>query len=174
MAAAAVLLALGVALRGIAGPVPNGHFASIAAIGMAADNMWRWHTALPIVGYFDQLAGQPHLLHAPPDRAVLGRRAAGQGVRLFGLGAAAAALLYVTLTPFLLYRIGRELWGPIEGGLAAIAYVALPITIVYANYHDLEQPYIFGCVVATWGYVRSSTPGATATRWSARWDSSSR
>lgn len=154
MAAAAVLLALGVALRGIAGPVPNGHFASIAAIGMAADNMWRWQTLLPIVGYFDHLPASPaYYMHHPIalfwDVALLGK--------VFGFSdwvLRLPAVVYVTLTPFLLYRIGRELWGPIEGGLAAIAYVALPITIVYANYHDLEQPYIFGCVVASWGYVR--------------------
>ena len=154
MAAAAVLLALGVALRGIAGPVPNGHFASIAAIGMAADNMWRWQTVLPIVGYFDHLPVNPtYYMHHPIalfwDVALLGK--------VFGFSdwvLRLPAVVYVTLTPFLLYRIGRELWGPIEGGLAAIAYVALPITIVYANYHDLEQPYIFGCVVASWGYVR--------------------
>ena len=154
LAAAAVLLALGVALRGIAGPVPNGHFASIAAIGMAADNMWRWHTVLPIVGYFDHLPVNPtYYMHHPIalfwDVALLGK--------VFGFSdwvLRLPAVVYVTLTPFLLYRIGRELWGPIEGGLAAIAYVALPITIVYANYHDLEQPYIFGCVVASWGYVR--------------------
>jgi hypothetical protein len=154
LAAAAVLLALGVALRGIGGPVPNGHFASIAAIGMAADNMWRWQTVLPIVGYAEHLSGNPgYYMHHPIalfwDIALLGK--------VFGFSdwvLRVPAVLYVTLTPFFLYRIGRALWGPIEGGLTALAYVALPITIVYANYHDLEQPYIFGCVVATWGYLR--------------------
>ena len=57
-------------------------------------------------------------------------------------------------TTSFLSRIGRQLWGPIEGGLAALAYVALPITLGYANFNDLEQPVMFGCVVATWGYVR--------------------
>lgn len=154
LAAAAVVLAAGVALRGIAGPVPNGHFASIAAIGMAADNMWRWRTALPIVGYLDHLPANPnYYMHHPIalfwDVAVLGK--------VFGFHdwvLRLPPLLYVTLTPVFLYRIGRAIWGPLEGGLTALAYVALPITIVYANYHDLEQPYIFGCVVAAWGYVR--------------------
>jgi len=154
LAAMAVLLALGVALRGIAGPVPNGHFASITAIGMAGDNMWRWHKILPIIGYFDRLPGAPnYYMHHPLalfwDVALLGK--------VFGFHdwvLRVPPLLYVTLTPFFLYRIGRDLWGPLEGGLTALAYVALPITIVYANYHDLEQPYIFGVVVASWGYVR--------------------
>jgi hypothetical protein len=152
LAALSVLLAFGVALRGIAGPVPNGHFASIAAIGMAADNMWRWHTVLPIVGYADHMSTGTYMHHPLGlfwDIALLGK--------VFGFHEwvlRLPAVFYVTLTPFFLYRIGREVWGPIEGGLTALAYVALPITIVYANYHDLEQPYIFGCVVATWGYVR--------------------
>jgi len=154
LAAAAVLLALGVSLRGIAGPVPNGHFASITAIGMAADNMWRWHTVLPIIGYVDHLPGAPaYYMHHPLglfwDMALLGK--------VFGFSdwvLRIPPVFYMALTPLFIYRIGRAVWGPLEGGLAALAYVALPITIVYANYHDLEQPYIFGCVVATWGYVR--------------------
>jgi hypothetical protein len=154
LAALAVLLALGVALRGIAGPFPNGHFASSAAIGMAADNMWRWHTMLPMVGYVDHLQAAPSFyMHHPLalfwDVALLGK--------VFGFHdwvLRVPPLFYVTLTPLFLYRIGREVWGPLEGGLTALAYVALPITIVYANYHDLEQPYIFGVVVATWGYIR--------------------
>src|SRR5436190_6499196 len=154
LAAAAVLLAAGVALRGIAGPVPNGHFASITAIGMAADNMWRWHTPLPIIGYTDHLPGAPaYYMHHPLglfwDMALLGK--------VFGFSdwvLRLPPLFYMALTPLFIYRLGRELWGPLEGGLAALAHVALPITVVYANYHDLEQPYIFGCVVASWGYVR--------------------
>jgi hypothetical protein len=154
LAAAAVLLALGVALRGFAGPVPNGHFASITAIGMAGDNMWRWHTILPIIGYLDRLpSGPSYYMHHPLglfwDIALLGK--------VFGFHdwvLRVPPLFYVTLTPFFIYRIGRDVWGPLPGGLAALAYVALPITIVYANYHDLEQPYIFGVVVASWGYVR--------------------
>jgi len=154
LAAVAVLLAFGVALRGIAGPVPNGHFASAAAIGMAGDNMWRWHTILPVVGYADHLLGAPgYYMHHPLglfwDMAILGK--------VFGFHdwvLRVPPLVYVTLTPFFLYRIGCAVWGPLEGGLTALAYVALPITIVYANYHDLEQPYIFGVVVASWGYLR--------------------
>src|SRR5690349_18754804 len=78
LAAVAVLLALGVGLRGNAGPVPNGHFASISAIGMAADNMWRWHTIFPIIGYVDRLPGAPsYYMHHPPalfwDIALLGK-----------------------------------------------------------------------------------------------------
>src|SRR5262249_17222258 len=50
----AVALAIGVGCHGIAGLFPNGHFASTAAIGMTAQNMWHWKTALPIVGYVER------------------------------------------------------------------------------------------------------------------------
>ena len=54
----------------------------------------------------------------------------------------------------LLWRIGRTLWGEIPGAITAAAFVTLPMTLGYANYHDLEQPVIFGCVLATWAYLR--------------------
>src|ERR1700690_2394460 len=122
-AAGAILLALGVALRGIAGPVPNGHFASSVAIGMGADNMWRWHILLPLIGYHAHFAGTASAyMHHPLgvfwDMALLGK--------LFGFSDWVVRLppvLYVTATPYFLWRIGREIWGPIEGGLCALAYV---------------------------------------------------
>jgi hypothetical protein len=154
LAAVAILIALGVGLHGIAGLVPAGHFASDAAIGMCGDNMWRWGTALPVVGYQEHPpAAEGSYMHHPLGVfwvvALLGR--------VFGFHdwiLRIPAVAYVALTPWFLYRIGRELWGPIEGGLAALAFVALPITLGYANYHDLEQPVMFGCLVATWGYLR--------------------
>ena len=150
-----MLLALGVALRGIAGPVPNGHFASIAAIGMAADNMWRWHTVLPIVGYFEQLPTS-----TPPTTCTTPSRCSGTS-RCWARCSAfrdwvlrLPAVVYVIADPVPALSHRARAVGPDRGRPGAIAYVALPITIVYANYHDLEQPYIFGCVVASWGYVR--------------------
>ncbi len=59
-------------------------------------------------------------------------------------------LVYVTVTTLLLFKLGRAIWGAVAGGITALAYVALPITLGYANYHDLEQPVIFGFVLATW------------------------
>ncbi|HSY40605.1 MAG TPA: hypothetical protein VLA79_13785, partial [Polyangia bacterium] len=63
-------------------------------------------------------------------------------------------LFYVTVTTALLYKLARALWGGLCAGLCALAYVALPITLGYANYHDLEQPVMFGIVLASWGYLR--------------------
>src|SRR5689334_10223016 len=65
LAAAAVLIAFGAWVRGFASPFPNGHFASNAAIGMCADNMWRWKTLLPVVGYVERPPGLHYYMHHP-------------------------------------------------------------------------------------------------------------
>jgi hypothetical protein len=154
LAAAAVLIAFVSGTIGINGVFPNGHFASTAAIGIAAENMWRWHTLLPVPQFLDSApVASQYYMHHPLGVfwtvALLGK--------VFGFSnwvLRLPAVIYVTATPFFLYRIGRELWGDVEGGLTALAYVSLPITLGYTNYHDLEQPVMFGTVVATWGYLR--------------------
>ncbi|HVV17134.1 MAG TPA: glycosyltransferase family 39 protein [Polyangia bacterium] len=154
MAWLAVAIAFVVAFVGMGGPFPDGHYASTSVIGTAAYNMHRWDTWLPVEVYLDQ---QP-----PPSTYYMHHPLGMFWViaflcRVFGLHdwvLRLPPLCYVTLTTWLLAKIGRELWGEIAGGLSALAYVALPITLGYANYHDLEQPVMFGTVLATWGYLR--------------------
>src|SRR6266496_364487 len=150
----AVGIAFAVAVIGIGGPFPEGHYASSAAIGTGASNMWRWHTIYPIAKLVDHAgANSDYYMHHPLGVfwivALLGKLLTFSNwvLRL-------PPLIYVTATTWLLWRLGREMWGAIPGGLTALAYVALPITLGYANYHDLEQPVMFGCVLSTWGYVR--------------------
>ena len=150
----AVGLAFAVAVVGIGGPFPEGHYASSAAIGTGASNMWHWHILYPVAKLLDHAPStSDYYMHHPLGVfwtvAVLGK-VLGFGNWVLRL----PPLVYVTATTWLLWRIGREIWGAIPGGLTALAYVALPITLGYANYHDLEQPVMFGCVLATWGYVR--------------------
>jgi 4-amino-4-deoxy-L-arabinose transferase-like glycosyltransferase len=150
----AVGIAFAVAVVGIGGPFPEGHYASSAAIGTGAANMWRWHTIYPVTKWIDHAPmNSDYYMHHPLGVfwtvALLGKLLTFSNwvLRL-------PPLIYVTATTWLLWRLARELWGAIPGGLAALAYVALPITLGYANYHDLEQPVMFGCVLSTWGYVR--------------------
>jgi hypothetical protein len=152
LGALAVAIAIGVGCHGIAGLFPNGHFASTAAIGMAGQNMWQWKTALPIVGYFEH-GPFSYYMHHPLGvfwvAALLGK--------LLGFSdwvLRLPAVIYVASTTAFIYLIGRDLWSRIDGGLAALGFVALPITLGYANYIDLEQPVMLGCVVSTWGYLR--------------------
>ncbi len=150
----AVAIAFGVSFLGIGGPFPDGHYASTSVIGTAAYNMHHWNTWLPVEVYTD---------HRPPPSSYYMHHPLGVFwviaflTRVFGLHdwvLRLPPLVYVTATTWLLAKLGRELWGDVAGGLAALAYVALPITLGYANYHDLEQPVMFGTVLATWAYVR--------------------
>jgi hypothetical protein len=151
---AAIVLAAATGLYGIDGPFPDGHFSANAAIGVFADSMLRWNTAYPVIGYLDHAPASGNFyLHHPLGifwvTAVL--------ERIFGFHnwvLRLPAVVYVSATPYFIWRIGRELWGPLEGGLSALGFVALPITLGYASFHDLEQPLMLGCVLATWGYLR--------------------
>jgi hypothetical protein len=148
----AVLLTFAVAVCGLFGPIPEGHYASSGAIGMAAQNMWRWHTTLPLIGYASH-PGTNYYMHHPLGVfwviAALGKVLGFNDIVL-----RLPTIVYATGTTFLTYRLGRDLWGAVAGGIAALAFVALPITLGFANYHDLEQPVMFGCLVSTWAYVR--------------------
>src|SRR5580698_10610329 len=154
LGALAVLIAFAVSVCGIGGPFPDGHYASTSVIGTAAYNSFRWGTLLPVEAYIDHPpVTSMYYMHHPLGMFwvvdVLGK--------IFGLHnwvLRLPPLVYVTATTFLLFKIGRALWGAVAGGLTALAYVALPITLGYANYHDLEQPVIFGVILASWGYLR--------------------
>src|SRR5450755_1338922 len=136
----AVLLAALTGLRGINGIFPDGHFSSNAAIGVFAENMLRWRTPYPVMGYLEHAPSSGnYYMHHP--LGILWTTALLE--RIFGFHnwvLRLPAVVYVTATPYFIWRIARELWGAIEGGLSALAFVALPIALGYANYHDLEQP----------------------------------
>ena len=152
--AIAVLTGFLVSARGIGGLFPDGHYASTSVIGTAAFNTWKWRTWLPVEVYVDRPpAYSLTYMHHPLGMFwvidIL--------CKLFGFHdwvLRLPPLFYVTGTTALLFMLGRALWGAIPGGLCALAYVALPITVGFANYHDLEQPVIFGLVLASWGYLR--------------------
>lgn len=140
---------------GVGGLFPDGHFASSAAIGTAAANMWRLHIIYPIPTILDRPpVPSDYYMHHPMGLFWV----AAVFIKIFGEAnwvVRLPAILIVGLTPFFLYRTARALYGPLEAGLAALAYAALPITMAYANYVDLEGPVTLGAVVATWGYVRT-------------------
>jgi Dolichyl-phosphate-mannose-protein mannosyltransferase len=154
VAGAAMLFVFVVSVWGIGGIFPDGHFASAANIGVAGFNMNRWSIIYPAFPLFDHPPpGTSYYMHHPLGMFWTG----GLFMKLFGAHdwvLRIPPLIFVTLTAFFLYRWGRAVWGPLEGALAAVGFVALPITLGFANYHDLEQPLMLGCVVASWGYAR--------------------
>ncbi len=154
LGALAVLIAFLVSVCGIGGLFPDGHYAAAAVIGTAAFNTWKWKTLLPVLSYVGHApAASTAYMHHPLGTFWVVDALAG----VFGLHdwvLRLPPLVYVTATTALLFKLGRALWGAIPGGLTALAYVALPITLGFANFHDLEQPVIFGVVLASWGYLR--------------------
>jgi hypothetical protein len=161
LAAAALLVGFASWARGSLSPLPDGHFSAVGAIGLFAQNMLRWGSLFPVMPTDHAPTSASFYMHHPPGMfwtaAVLGK-ALGFSTWVLRF----PALVYVTGTAFFLYRFGRELWGPIEGGLAALAFVALPITVGYANFSDLEQPVMFGCMLSTWAFLRFMRTGRGA------------
>jgi 4-amino-4-deoxy-L-arabinose transferase-like glycosyltransferase len=148
-----------VALWGVNGPFPDGHFASQANAGVIGLNMSRYHTIFAYWPFLEQPPGMGSAyMHHP-----LGLFwTAGLMIKLFGAhdwALRAPAIICVALTAFFEYRCGRAIWGPIAGALCALAYAALPITLGFANFLALEQWLMLGTLIATWGYVRFRQTG---------------
>ena len=138
----------------IAGPFGAGHVASSAALGIAAENMFHWGILAPVTHYpLTEPAASDYYCHHPWGifwtTALL--------VKLLGhqdVACRLAPVLMSAATPPLLYGIGRALWSPVAGAVAASAFATLPIALAYANFNALEVPVIFGVLLATWGLVR--------------------
>ena len=159
VATVAILSVFMVGVWGLGGLFPDGHFASQANAGVIGLNMWRYGT---FYAYW------PFLEQAPPLREAYMHHPLGLfwdaalALKIFGVhnwSLRLPAVAIVTLTAFFLYRTGRAIWGPLEGALAAVAFVSLPITLGFTNFLDLEQGLMLGCIVSTWGYVRFRQTG---------------
>lgn len=139
---------------GISGTFPEGHYASAAAIGTAAANMWRLHIWFPVPYVLNTpVSSANYYMHHPIGLFWL----TALLVKVLGTGnwvLRAPAIAVTVLSAIFVYRTARALWGPLEAGLSALAYVALPIVMGFANYLDLEGPVTLGCLFATWGYIR--------------------
>ena len=160
IAALAVTWMFLVAAWGVNARFGDGHFAAQAAIGTAGDNMWRFHTIYPVPTYVDGVPGNSRFyMHHPLGVFWV----TALFVKIFGAHdwtLRLPAIIFSSLTPFFLYRLGRAVWGPLEGALSAVAFASLPITLGFASYHALEGPVILALVVASWGYARFTQTGA--------------
>jgi hypothetical protein len=143
----------------IAAPFGAGHYAASASVALGGENMLRFHTLLPIV---DQPLGAPTTddcyCHHPFGifwTAALFAAAFGHHALVCRL----PAVLLSIATPPVLYALGRALFGPLAGAVAALAFVSTPIALSYANFNALEVPVIFGTLLASLGYVRLRQSG---------------
>lgn len=150
----ATLFVLLVGLWEIAGPFAAGHYAAANAVVIGGENMLRWHIVVPVNAYTpgpptaaDYYCHHPFGLFwtAALFSAVFGHH---------DWVCRAPAVLLTTLMPRLIFGAGRALYGPIAGGLAALAYVVVPITLAYANFLSLEVTTMFGMALATYGFAR--------------------
>ncbi len=148
---------------GLFGPVGAGHEAIVASRGIVADNILAWHMWGPVRQYTLEPPGVDLIYaHHPFGSFWL---IAGLA-KLLGRHAFVPRLVPIllsTATVPLLYGIGRALWAPIPGALAALTYTVLPITLAFGNFPGFEVPVTFGCLLMTWGYLRF------VQHWEPRW-----
>jgi hypothetical protein len=146
---------------GMFGPLPVGHYGTMGGEGIIGENMIHWHIWGPV---WDYVTSQPppsaYYCHHPWGgfwiQAVL---SAIFGHHNFVLPL--PAVLMSAATPPLLYGIGRDAWGKVAGAAAAVGFTFLPITLAFANFHNVEVTVLFACTLFFWGHVRMMTTGKT-------------
>lgn len=138
------------------GPVLAGHWAAAASMGIIAENMLRWHVIGPVWEYTTSPpTPDSYYCHHPWGIfwvTTLFMKVFGRHDVVCRL----PAIVLSTLTPGVLYAIGRAIWRPASGAAAALGFVVLPITLSFANFNVLEVPLMFWTLVALWGAVRLS------------------
>lgn len=139
---------------GIAGSIGAGHVAMNAARGIIAQNMLHWHIWGPVREFTTRKPSpERYYCHHPWGTFWL----TALLMKVFGrhdFVCRLAPVLESIAIPALLYGIGRALWNPVAGALSAVAYVVLPIALAFTSVNGFEVPLNFGCLFATWGYVR--------------------
>ncbi|APR86462.1 Dolichyl-phosphate-mannose-protein mannosyltransferase [Minicystis rosea] len=141
------------------GPLLAGHYASSASMGIIAENMLRWHIPGPVWEYTRTRPG-PEMYYCHHPWGIFWTTAAlmkllGRHDYLCRL----APVLFSAATPPLLYAIGRAIWRPAAGAVAAAAFVVLPITLAFAHFNALEVPVIAWSLLGLWGFVRLTQTG---------------
>jgi hypothetical protein len=148
---------------GVCGPVGAGHSSVVGSRGIIAENMVRWHIWSPVREYTFSVPTHAQIY---PDHPFGTYWVIGLLARWLGRHEYVQRLEPIAMSiaaPALLYGIGRALWGPMQGALAALAYVVLPLALAFGSFPGFEVPLVFGMLLTTWGYVRF------AEKWKTRW-----
>jgi hypothetical protein len=152
--AMATLWFLGAAGWELFGPHLSGHYAASAGLGIAADNMLACPLLGPVLEYTHECP-PPTLYYCHHPWGIFWTTAAL--MRLFGhhdFVCRLAPVLLSAATPVLLYRLGRALWRPVAGAVAALGFTVLPITLAFANFNALEVPVIAWSMLGCLGFAR--------------------
>jgi Dolichyl-phosphate-mannose-protein mannosyltransferase len=159
LALLATVWMLAVATWEIAAPFGPGREAVSASVTLGGENMLRWGTGLPVTEHTLSTPTTDNVSFEHPFgvywTAALFRALFGHHDWVCRL----PALLFSALTPGLVYALGRALYGPLAGGLAALAFVATPIALTTAQLNGFEVPLLFGALLACVGTVRMRQTG---------------
>lgn len=145
------------------GPILAGHYASMAGIGIMADNMLRWHIAGPVWEYTAQKP-PPSAYYCHHPWGIFWTTAAF--MKILGrhdFVCRLPAVLLSIATPPLLFGIGRRVWRPAAGAAAAMGFVVLPIALAFAHFNSLEVAVIAWSLLGLYGLVRMTET------WQRRW-----
>ncbi len=138
----------------IGAPFGAGHYTAATAVATAGENMWR-HLTLGAITHYTSGAPAPGDYYTNHPLGCFWT--AALFVKLLGHHdwvCRLPAALMSSAMPFLLYRFGRAAWGPVEGGVSALAFGAVPIALAYANFFALEVPVMFGIALGAAGLAR--------------------
>jgi len=142
------------ALWEIGAPFGAGHDAAACAVTVGGENVWKLKTLLPVTEYLPRAATSADCYcHHPFGvfwTAAIARALFGHHDFVCRL----PAVLLSAFTPWLVARLGRALWSPLSGALAALGFALTPIALAFANFNALEVPTIFGVTLASLAYVR--------------------
>ncbi len=139
---------------GINGPLGGGHYQSMAATGIAGENMWRFHILGPAWSY-SHTAPPPSEFYCHHPWGVFW--ATALSVKLLGhhnLALVLPAVLMSVTTVVLLHRLARSAWGAWGGAAAVLGFVLTPISIAFGHFESLEVITMFGATVFFHGSVR--------------------
>ena len=139
----------------VGAPLEGGHWASMAGCGIAAENLLRFHqfaavthySPKPPPGYGEYVCRHPYGIYLMEalSRALFGHHA--WALRIPAIVCSAA-------TPWVMYGLGRALWGPWPAVVATVAFVVVPIDLAFAMFSSLEVPTILFGLVFCLGTVR--------------------
>ncbi len=143
-----------VAFWEIAAPFGPGHDALSSVIGVAGENMLRFHTLVPVteLPLGNLTAADANCQHPFGVYWTTALFLSLLGHHDFVCRLPAALLS--SLTPPLLYALGRALLRPLAGGLAALAFALTPVALCYANLNGWGVPLGAASCLMCLGYVR--------------------
>ena len=155
VACVAGVLFAAVAVWEIGAPLEGGHWASMSACAIAGENMLRYrlfaavthYPVMPPPSHAEYYCRHPYAIYL---MEALGRALFGHHPWVVRL----PAVVCSAVTPFVLFRLGKALWGPVPAAVATVGFVVVPIDLAFACFSSLEVPTILFGLVFCLGTVR--------------------